>query len=125
MLEKTKASTKIALLAALIMVSGCTHGRVSSIPIVAPDGSEIYKYEGRANFAHQDAEAERQIIAYCTGKGAKRPVMVGSDSRNLGVVAIGQGNASAQMIGNSVFVQGNSQRSYINNQNQIIYFKCV
>ncbi len=92
----------------LIAVAGCTYAQVSATPVQLPDGSEGYRYTGRANYQHQMVEADRAMAATCAAKGL-RPVIVQQNERNIGGGAILAGNAA--MIGA--------------NRQQDIIFRCV
>lgn len=96
----TKAST-IALCA--LFLFGCTHGRVSSVPEVI-NNQYVFTYQGRANFSHQMAEADKQMQEKCSEFNGGTPVAVTRDNEDLGYVVSGS-NA-------------------MGNQNQIVKFIC-
>ena len=48
-----------------LILSACTHGSVSQLPMHIEGVGTVYRYEGRANFAHQRAEADRIITEDC------------------------------------------------------------
>lgn len=100
---------RLAATCALVLaVAGCTFAQVSSTPVQLADGSEGYRYSGRANFGYQNAEADRVMAETCAAQG-KRPL----------VVEQGQ-----SMIGGSVVLTGNGA-AFGSNRQQDIIFRCV
>jgi len=85
------------------LLAGCTWGSISSLPIQTARG-DLYRYEGRANFPHQIAEADKMITDHCAHVNGGRPVIVNQQKQYLGDVAFG--NASATTTGSTV-VSGN------------------
>ena len=120
-----------------LMVSACTHGSVSTVPIFVDGIGEVYRYQGRANFSHQFKEADRMITEHCLKVNGGRPVIVSAQKRDLGIVSIGSGastttlDATATESGNSINIQGaastqTSQSSTgLRNFNQELLYKCV
>ncbi|MCA0204328.1 MAG: hypothetical protein LCH92_08300 [Proteobacteria bacterium] len=104
------------LTAVMVLLAGCapTYGSISSTPMQLGDGSLAYRYQGRANFGHQLAEADRQMAEHCAAVNGGRPVMVRQDTRQIG----GGGFVQAQPTGFASF-------SAMSNQNQEILFRCV
>ena len=89
------------------VLAGCTHANVSQIPQIV-DGREVYTYTGRANFGHQMAVADKEMIKHCDSKGGKVPRVLDRTTQDLGyVVSVSQGSGSAS-----------------GNQNQVIRFTC-
>lgn len=124
---------RIALVAFAAAVSACTFGHVSTVPMDVPGIGQVYRYEGRANFAHQSVEAERQMAQACQERGGGRPVMVDLSKRDVGVIGISQaqtsGTFNAQTMGSTTT---GSSSGYavgtvggLRNMNQEILFRCV
>lgn len=128
---------RVLSIAAVGMLSGCTHGAISSIPMQIEGVGTVYRYEGRANFAHQLAEADRMIIEHCKAVIGGRPIVVNVQKRDLGVVVLGGGqsttmiNATAVGTSNITNVAGTATThssgtaTGLRNYNQEVYFKCV
>ena len=72
-----------AELALVMPVAGCTFATVVATPIALADGTEAFRYTGRANFGYQLAEADRVMAQTCEGLGL-RPVVVQQDMRMIG-----------------------------------------
>lgn len=105
-----KMSMKYALVAgAIAALTGCTHGHVSTVPTYVEGVGNVYRYEGRANFGHQLADADRMITEHCQQVNGGRPVILDHQTRDLGPLAVGTPQG--------VTVTGN--------QNQILYYQCV
>lgn len=127
----------LTLLIATALLMGCTHGSVSQIPIEIEGVGTVYRYEGRANFAHQRAEADRMMIEDCKAKNGGRPVIVDLQKRDLGIVALGGGssttriNATATGTPYAANVSGtgtttsSSSTTALRNYNQEILYKCT
>lgn len=67
----------------LAVLAGCTYANVSATPIELADGSEAYRYTGRANFGYQLEEADRVMAQTCGAMGL-RPVILQQDMRTIG-----------------------------------------
>ena len=127
----------IPLLFPLIVLAACTHASVSTVPVEIPGIGTVYRYQGRANFAHQFAEADRLMIEQCKNINGGRPVVVTQQMRDLGMVAMGNSqsttnlNATGNRSGQTTYVQGTATTSTfgsagaMRNMNQEILFKCV
>lgn len=74
--------TGLALLFPAVL-AGCTYASVSATPIELPDGTEAFRYTGRANFGYQLEEADRVMAQTCNGLGL-RPVVLEQDMRTIG-----------------------------------------
>lgn len=121
---------------ALIM-SGCTYASTSSTPVEIPGLGTAYRYEGRANFPHQIAEADRQMAAHCLKVNGGKPVIVTLQKRGVGfggfsnTNAYGTMNASMTPIPGGAAVTGYGSGTAMTtgavmaNQNQEILFRCV
>lgn len=116
---------------------GCTHGSISELPINVQGVGTVYRYQGRANFPHQIAEADRMIIEDCLRRNGGKPVIVDLQKTDLGYVAIGNEtsntNATGSYSGNRYggSVSGNATTNStgsvtkLRNFNQEILYKCV
>ncbi|MFZ1469871.1 MAG: hypothetical protein WAT09_12975 [Paracoccaceae bacterium] len=89
------------------LLCGCTHAAVSTTPIQLADGSEGYRYSGRANFGYQMSEADRFMAETCAKMGL-RPIIISQDNRTIGT--------GAMISGGPVTLGANQQ--------QDIIFKC-
>jgi hypothetical protein len=67
----------------LVILGGCTYANVSATPIELADGTEAYRYTGRANFGYQLEEADRVMAQTCGALGL-RPVVLQQDVRTIG-----------------------------------------
>ena len=93
--------------ACIAVLGACTHSNVSTTPILLPDGTEGYRYTGRANFGYQLREADRVMAETCASFG-KTPLVIDQQARALGGGAVlGGGVATAGL-----------------NQQQDILFRC-
>ncbi|MGL4320878.1 MAG: hypothetical protein ACRCS3_08450 [Paracoccaceae bacterium] len=72
-----------AALVGLAVLGGCTFASVSATPIELADGTEAFRYTGRANFGYQLAEADRVMAQTCVALGL-RPVVIQQDMRTIG-----------------------------------------
>ena len=70
-----------------------------------PGIGTVYRYQGRANFAHQIAEADRLMTEHCLKINGGRPVIVSHEKVDLGTVSYG--SAQANTTGSAV-VTGSS-----------------
>jgi hypothetical protein len=95
-------------LLAVTVVASCTYANVSSTPVLLPDGSTAYRYTGRANYIHQQAEADQVMAQTCAAQG-KTPVIVAQDTATIGAGAV---------FGNGVAALGA-------NRQQEILFRCI
>jgi hypothetical protein len=93
----------IVLISALAATS-CTYSSISATPTLLPDGTEGYRYTGRANFGYQLDEADRIMAETCAAKG-KRPQIVDQGTRNIG--------AGGLISNNSVVLGANQQQDII------------
>jgi len=126
-----KAVTMVAILA------GCTHASISSIPMEIEGVGTVYRYQGRANFSHQIAEADRMLTEHCKTLNGGRPVIVDMQKRDLGMVTMGSGQSfthlnatgtgtpySTNLMGTATTTSSGTT-SGMRNLNQEILFKCV
>jgi hypothetical protein len=118
-------------------MAGCTHASVSSVPMEIPGVGEVYRYQGRANFAHQAAEADRLMTEHCLRVNGGKPVQVDRRLVDLGTVRFD--NAQANTKGTthvtggpySAVATSNSRTTVtgseteMRNFNQEILYKCV
>lgn len=121
------------ILITAFLITGCTHASISSIPIEIEGVGLIYKYEGRANFSHQIAKANKLITEDCLKRNGGTPVIVDIKKQDLGMVAIGNANSNSSLnatrLGNSIHGTINTTTTgtttSLKNTNQEIYYKCV
>jgi hypothetical protein len=111
---------KPALLIFLVL-AGCTFATTSDIPVQLPDGSTGYRYSGRANFPHQQAEADSAIKATCARANGGRPLIVSQQVRNIGMGGVIQGTATTT----GTLTTGMGTVGGIANMQQDILFRCV
>jgi hypothetical protein len=127
----------IKILPLILALAACTHASVSAVPIELTGIGTVYRYQGRANFAHQIAEADRVMTEECKKINGGKPVIVTQQMRDLGIVALGNSqsttnlNATANQVGSSTYVHGTVTTSTtgsaggLRNMNQELLFKCV
>ncbi len=127
----------LALNFVVFILSGCTHGSISSVPMHLDGQGAIYRYQGRANFAHQTAGADRMLTEHCRQLNAGRPVIVDIQKRELGGMVMGGGQSHTRLNGtvtgtpSSANFSGvattntSGSSSSLRNFNQEIAFKCV
>ena len=122
-----------------LLCAGCvpTYGAISSTPLIVQGVGEVYRYQGRANFAHQFEVADRQMAEHCQRLNGGRAVMVAHQTRNVGFGGIMQGQSNTIMSGTATGGPGLSTAtgtatttgfgtgSVMANQNQEILFRCV
>ncbi len=87
-----------------LLVTGCTGGHVSKAPMEFEGVGKVYRYQGKANFAHQQDEAQRMMTEHCKGINGGRPVIVSMNGQSRGFVKMGN--------------------NYIRSNSQVIYYKC-
>lgn len=94
---------------------------------------EVYRYQGRANFAHQIEEGDRVMAEKCHNVNGGHPVLVDMQKKYLGQVNFANGTATttgnAIVTGNVVTGSANTIASAsstsVANYNQEVLFKCV
>lgn len=111
---------KLALCVTLAM-AGCTYATTSDIPVQLPDGSAGYRYTGRANFPHQQTEADAAIRATCARANGGQPLIVAQQTRSIGMGGIMQGSATTS----GALTTGAGTVSAIANMQQDVLFRCV
>ena len=123
----------------VILTVACTHGVVSNIPQEIPGVGTVYRYQGRANFSHQIAEADKMMMEHCKAVNGGRPVVVDLQKRDLGVGVISSGssntNLNATVTGtgypNQARVMGTATTkttgttTAMRNMNQEIMYRCI
>ena len=117
----------------VLVLSGCTFGSVSSIPMEIPGVGTVYRYQGRANFSHQIAEADRMMVEDCKARNGGKPVVVDLQKSDVGMMVVNSGQATtnynARATGNYIYGTANTSllgtSSGLRNQNQEILYKCV
>lgn len=125
------------MLFALVVLGACTHASVSNVPMEIPGIGTVYRYQGRANFAHQFSEADRLMTEQCKTINGGKPVVVTQQMRDLGLVSIGNSQATTNLSatttrsGGSAYTQGTATTRTVSsdggmrNMNQEVLFKCV
>ena len=120
-----------------LILSGCTYASTSTTPVEIPGVGLAYRYEGRANFPHQIAEADRAMAAHCASVNGGRPVIVSLAKRNIGFGGLSNTSGYGTMSGNVMGVPGGATMtgtasgtamttgSIMANQNQEILFRCA
>lgn len=98
---------------------------------------EVYRHQGRANFAHQIAEADRLMAEHCRQVNGGRAVIVSHQTRNIGFGGIGQSQSQTMIVGSAAaspglvtgtatgLTTGVDTASVMTNQNQEILFRCA
>ena len=126
-----------AISAVLALLTACTHASISSIPMELEGIGTVYRYQGRANFAHQMAEADRMITEDCKARNGGRPVIVDMQKRDLGIVALNSAQATTRLNATTTgtayganttgIATTNSLGSTtaLRNYNQEVVYKCV
>lgn len=122
---------------AVLTLAGCTFGSISSTPQEIEGVGTVYRYQGRANFAHQIAEADRMLTEHCKELNGGNPVIVDVQKRDLGVVAMGNGQSATRInatgtgtpyatsvLGTATTTSSGTMAG-VRNFNQEIFFKCV
>lgn len=131
-----KAIGGILLLGAL---TACTHGVVATTAMEVPGVGTVYRYQGRANFAHQIAEADKMMAEHCAKVNGGRPIIVDLEKRDLGTVAVGSSNSTTRFnatatsdsarnqarISGTANTQTLSSASMMRNMNQEITYRCA
>jgi hypothetical protein len=76
----------------LLPLAACSYATVAATPMLLPDGSEGYRYTGRANFAYQTERADRVMAETC-GRLGLSPLIVEQETRPIGTGALVSGAA--------------------------------
>lgn len=127
-----------ATLAFAISLVACTHGSVSNIPLEIKGVGTVYRYQGRANFSHQIAEADKMMTEHCQKINGGKPVIVDLQKKDLGMVVVGSTNSNTQVranantntatnktqIAGTANTQSIGTASALQNTNQEILYKC-
>lgn len=121
----------------VLALAGCTHASISSTPLQIEGVGTVYRYQGRANFAHQIAEADRMITEHCKTLNGGRPVIVDLQKRDLGIVAMDSGQSTTRInatatgtpyatnISGTASTTSSGGMTGLRNYNQEILYKCV
>lgn len=121
----------------VLALTGCTHASISAIPLEVAGVGTVYRYQGRANFPHQIAEADRMISADCQKRNGGRPVIVSLEKQDSGMLSwsngqaatnfrtTSYGNAYSSGVSGTTMTTGSGSSSRMRNQNQEILYKCV
>lgn len=134
--KERKVKKLFVVLPVVLATVACTHGAVSSIPQEIQGVGTVYRYQGRANFSHQIADADKMITDHCKSVNGGRPVIVDLQKVDLGVGVISTGNSNTNINANingyqnQARVMGNANTtsigtsSALRNFNQEITYKC-
>ena len=129
--------SRLAFTALILALSACTHASTSAIPVEIPGVGLVYRYEGRANFAHQMAEADRVMIEHCRTVNGGKPVIVSLQKRNIGMGGLANTMTTSQVSGAATVTPGGATLfgsgtgygtgmvSTMANQNQEILYRCA
>lgn len=130
-----KVISGLMLIASL---AACTHGSVQTTGMEVSGIGTVYRYQGRANFAHQIAEADKMMSEHCAKVNGGRAVIVELQKRDLGTVAIGSSNSTTQLNATAANTYNNQLRiagtantqtfgsaSAMRNINQEIMYRCA
>ncbi len=121
----------------LTVFSGCavipTFGSVSKTPIQLPNGELAYRYEGRANFPHQQEVADKMMTEHCIGANGGTPVIVDVQQMVIGTAAFGNSNMNITGTASGPYQQrtynatanSSSSGSALANKQQYVVFRCV
>ena len=123
----------VPFVAVATIVSACTYAATSTIPVEIQGGDIAYRYEGRANFPHQIAEADRAMTAQCLKANGGKPVIVNLQKRTIGVGGIANTSTTGRVDGTLTGSNyqgtgatfGTGLVSTMANQNQEILYRCV
>lgn len=127
----------IIAVAGAVLTAACTHASISSVPMEIEGVGTVYRYQGRANFAHQIAEADRLITEDCKARNGGQPVIVDLQKRDIGSIAVGGAQSNTQLRANAVGASGvvtvagtantttTGTTTAMRNYNQDILYKCV
>lgn len=114
-------------------LSACTYASTSAVPVEIQGVGTVYRYEGRANFPHQIAEADKVMIAQCQKINGGSPVIVNLQKRTIGMGGIVNSTTTGQVAGTvsgagfqgTGTAFGTGMVSTMANQNQEILYRCV
>lgn len=121
-------------IASVILVSAslvaCSFGSVSKTPVQLSNGEFAYRYEGRANFAHQNAEADRMMAEHCRSINGGFPVIVDARQSVVGAARLGQANTTLSGTSTApgsfnASATTNSSVNTLANRQQSLLFRCV
>ena len=129
-----KITVAITFLTAL---SGCavipTFGSISKTPIQLPNGDVAYRYEGRANFAHQQEVADKMMAEHCIAVNGGSPLIVDLQQKVIGVTTFGNSNSNItgtvsgqyQQRNYNANVSASNSSSGLANKQQQVVFRCA
>ena len=110
-----------------------TFGSISKTPMQLPSGELAYRYEGRANFPHQQDVADKMMAEHCISVNEGSPIAIDAQQSVIGAAAFGNSNtniagtASGPNQNRSVnaIASTNASASTLANKQQHITFRCV
>ena len=142
---KTKSYPRLnalrdVFLATLVLaLAGCVHGRISSLPVKV-DGvvGDVYMYQGRDNFAHQQTAAETMMADFCSKNHPGSSVsLLKKEAVDLGTVSFGNsstnvyGSATGTTVGSTTSIVGSGtaytsgSATRLRNFDQRLFFQCL
>ena len=124
-------------LATFTLLSACaaipTFGSISKTPMQLANGDLAYRYEGRANYPHQQEVADKMMAEHCMSLSGGAAIVVDAQQSIIGAAAFGSSNASIagtatgpyQLRSYNAAASTNSSGSALANKQQYITFRCV
>ena len=131
MLRITSALTLLAALGGCAVIP--TFGSVSKTPMQLPNGELAYRYEGRANFPHQQAVADKMMAEHCAAVNGGIPVIVDAQQMAIGAATFGNSNTNVTGTASGPYQQRtynanastSSSGSALANKQQQVVFRCI
>ena len=131
MYKPTSTLAVCALLSACAVIP--TFGSVSKTPMQLANGDLAYRYEGRANFPHQQEVADKMMAEHCTSVNGGAARIVDAQQSVIGTAAFGNSNTNITGTATGPYQQRaynatastNSSGSALANKQQYIIFRCV
>lgn len=142
---KRKSYTKLKILKTVspalfaLILGGCVHGRINSLPVKV-DGvvGDVYMYQGRDNFAHQQTAAETMMRNFCSKNHPGSSVsLLKKEIVDLGTVSFGNsstnvyGSATGTTVGSTTSIVGSGtaytsgSATRLRNFDQRLFFQCL
>jgi hypothetical protein len=129
--------TTTAVIVLLALLSGCavipTFGSISKTPIQLANGDLAYRYEGRANFPHQQVVADQMMSEHCVAVNGGTAVIVDAQQSVIGAAVFGNSNTNIAGTASGPYPQRTytanarttSSGSTLANKQQQIIFRCL
>ena len=120
-----------ALLSACVVIP--TFGSISKTPMQLPNGELAYRYEGRANFPHQQEVADKMMAEHCMSMNGGVAIAVDAQQSVIGAAAFGNSNTNIAGTATGPYqnrsfnatANTSSSGSTLANKQQYITFRCV